>query len=83
MVQIGSGAAHVGAETIRTNVRFAAYFVALNADQSKPDSTVLDTPMRGCTLQPFNAVECYGLISCRSTISLTKAKQQVNLTLDR
>ena len=38
--------------------RFAAYFVALNADQSKPESTAHDTPMRGCMIQRPNAVEC-------------------------
>lgn len=56
--------------------RFAAYFVALNADQSKPESTARDTPMRGCTQQPFDAVECYDLISCHPTISTQNANAQ-------
>ena len=38
--------------------RFAAYFVALNADQSKPESTAHDTPMRGCMIQRLGAVDC-------------------------
>ena len=56
MVQIGSGAARKTPNVHLT--RFAAYFVALNADQSKPESTALDTPMRGCMIQRPNAVEC-------------------------
>ena len=80
MITAGKGAEREVPDVHLT--RFAAYFVALNADQSKPESTAHDTPMRGCTIQRPNAVECYGSISCRSTISLTKAKQQVNLTAD-
>ena len=50
MITAGKGAARTVPDVHLT--RFAAYFVALNADQSKPDSTAHDTPMRGCTLQP-------------------------------
>lgn len=50
MIEVGKGAARRVPNVHLT--RFAAYFVALNADQSKPESTAHDTPMRGCTLQP-------------------------------
>ena len=47
MVSVGSGAARSIPDVHLT--RFAAYFVALNADQSKPENTARDTPMRGYT----------------------------------
>lgn len=47
MIEVGKGAARRVPNVHLT--RFAAYFVALNADQSKPESTARDTPMRGCT----------------------------------
>ena len=50
MIEVGKGAARRVPNVHLT--RFAAYFVALNADQSKPENTAHDTPMRGCTLQP-------------------------------
>ena len=56
MVSVGSGAER-GVPDVHLT-RFAAYFVALNADQSKPESTVHDTPMRGCTKQRLSAVDC-------------------------
>ena len=62
-VAIGSGASRSVPDVHLT--RFAAYFVALNADQSKPESTALDTPMRGCNLQPIDAVSCRDVVCAR------------------
>ena len=47
MVSVGSGAARSIPDVHLT--RFAAYFVALNADQSKPENTARDTLRRGTT----------------------------------
>ena len=46
-VAIGSGASRSVPDVHLT--RFATYFVALNADQSKPESAALDTLRRGTT----------------------------------
>ncbi|MFD4007854.1 hypothetical protein ACFWQK_09010 [Brachybacterium paraconglomeratum] len=46
MITAGKGAEREVPDVHLT--RFAAYFVALNADQSKPENTAHDTPICGC-----------------------------------